>query len=422
MAKVDEKVFKLEPNCELRFEVEGKEPVGVKLTSGKAEVFGTELVSDKRYTFLSGASVAVYTWHGCTLKITGNTQGTYIANDTPMVMYLNTHACLERLREHADDGLSRGEDKRGPVTMIVGPADVGKSTLCRILLNYAVRMRRRPIFVDLDVSDGSIAIPGTIGAQLVERAFSVEEGFSEEAPLIYNFGHLAPHSNLTLYNILVSRMATTVQGKMGGNKKVAASGVVINTCGWVRDEGYKSLAHVAQAFEVDVIIVLGQERLYNELAREISFIKIVFLPKSGGVVERTPALRAAARDNRIRHYYYGLHTKYHSHSFEVKMSDLTIYKIGSPAIPDSCMPADFKHDDHVTKLVPVEPGVKLKHHILAVSLATKPENLLTSNVAGFICVLDVDEESKMLKVLSPQPKPLPKTILLLTEIRFMDSN
>lgn len=43
------------------------------------------------------------------------------------------------------------------------------------------------------------------------------------------------------------------------------------------------MAHVAQAFEVDVIIVLGQERLYNELVREISFIKIVFLPKSGGV-------------------------------------------------------------------------------------------------------------------------------------------
>lgn len=59
--------------------------------------------------------------------------------------------------------------------------------------------------------------------------------------------------------------------------------MVINTCGWVKDEGYKSLTHVAQAFEVDVIIVLDQERLYNELKNDIPFIKIVFLPKSGGV-------------------------------------------------------------------------------------------------------------------------------------------
>ena len=35
--------------------------------------------------------------------------------------------------------------------MICGPTDVGKSTLCRLLLNYAVRMGRRPIYVDLDL-------------------------------------------------------------------------------------------------------------------------------------------------------------------------------------------------------------------------------------------------------------------------------
>ena len=35
--------------------------------------------------------------------------------------------------------------------MICGPSDVGKSTLCRLLLNYAVRMGRRPIYVDLDL-------------------------------------------------------------------------------------------------------------------------------------------------------------------------------------------------------------------------------------------------------------------------------
>ena len=43
------------------------------------------------------------------------------------------------------------------------------------------------------------------------------------------------------------------------------------------------MTNVAQAFEVDVIIVLDQERLYNELVRDIDFIKVVFLPKSGGV-------------------------------------------------------------------------------------------------------------------------------------------
>lgn len=73
-------------------------------------------------------------------------------------MYLNAHAALEQLRKKAET-----ENSRGPVTMIVGPMDVGKSTLCRLLLNYAVRMGRRPILVDLDVGQGQISVPGTIG-------------------------------------------------------------------------------------------------------------------------------------------------------------------------------------------------------------------------------------------------------------------
>ena len=57
----------------------------IQLTQGKAEVFGTELAPDKPYLFFSGAKVAVYTWHGCALKLNGNTEGTYIAKETPMV-------------------------------------------------------------------------------------------------------------------------------------------------------------------------------------------------------------------------------------------------------------------------------------------------------------------------------------------------
>lgn len=74
------------------------------------------------------------------------------------MIYLNVHAALEQQRVAAEQ-----EGTRGPVTMVVGPGDVGKSTLVRILLNYAVRMGRRPIYVDLDVGQGSISVPGTIG-------------------------------------------------------------------------------------------------------------------------------------------------------------------------------------------------------------------------------------------------------------------
>lgn len=52
----------------------------------------------------------------------------------------------------------------------------------------------------------------------------------------------------------------------------------------MKGQGYKILTHAAQAFEVDIILVLDNERLYNELVRDMpKFVKVIFLPKSGGV-------------------------------------------------------------------------------------------------------------------------------------------
>ncbi|PNF25313.1 CLP1-like protein [Cryptotermes secundus] len=422
---IEEKVpkvqeFKLEPDCELRFEVESKnEKVILELKSGMAEVFGTELVKGKTYVFTTGAKIAVFTWQGCVIELRGKTDVSYVAKETPMVMYLNSHAALELLRRKAEQA-----NGRGPVTMIVGPVDVGKSTLCRLLLNYAVRMSRRPIFVDLDVGQGQISIPGTIGALLVERPAAVEEGFSQQAPLVYHYGHKAASTNLALYNMLVSRLAEVISERMQANRRANASGVIINTCGWVKGDGYKQLTHVAQAFEVDIILVLDQERLYNELVRDMpTFVKVVYLPKNGGVVVRSQSARAEARDARVREYFYGLRTPLYPHSFDVRFSDAKIYKIGAPSLPDSCMPLGMKAEDNLTKLVAVTPGPNLLHHILAVSFAASvEEDVIQSNIAGFVCVTNVDMERQSMTVLSPQPRPLPKTLLILSDIQFMDSH
>lgn len=151
--------FKLDPDSELRFEIESKNAkVLLTLKSGSAEVFGTELVKGKLYEFAAGAKVAVFTWQGCTLEVRGKTDVIYVAKETPMVMYANCHAALELMRQNAEKANSKG-----PVCMVVGPCDVGKSTLCRLLLNYAVRVGRRPIFVDLDVGQGQISVPGSLG-------------------------------------------------------------------------------------------------------------------------------------------------------------------------------------------------------------------------------------------------------------------
>ncbi len=47
-----------------------------------------------------------------------------------------------------------------PPVQLVGPTDAGKSTLVKILLNYAVRMGVSPMLVDLDI--GAMQLPDAL--------------------------------------------------------------------------------------------------------------------------------------------------------------------------------------------------------------------------------------------------------------------
>lgn len=96
-------------------------------------------------------------------------------------MYLNTHCALDNLRVSAFQ-----QTTRGPRVLIAGPTDVGKSTVSKILLNYAVRFNWTPIFVDLDVGQGNISIPGTIGALVVSKPADIVRGFDKYSTLAFS--------------------------------------------------------------------------------------------------------------------------------------------------------------------------------------------------------------------------------------------
>jgi len=368
---------------------------------------------------VSGSKVAVFSWEGCSLKLTGKTEVSYTAKETPMVMYLNVHVALEQMRVKADK-----ENNRGPRVMIVGPTDVGKSTVCKILVNYASRIGRSPVLVDLDVGQNELSIPGAIAAVVIERPADIEEGYCLDAPLAYHFGHKSPSDNIPLYNTLVTRLAEIINMRCESNSKTNLSGFVINTCGWVQGGGYQCLIHAAQTFEVDVVVVLDKERLHNELTRDLpSFVKVVLLPKSGGVVERSQKLRAKTRDLRIHQYFYGVKQNLFPFTFDVKFSQIFLYKIGAPELPNSMLPLGMTPSDNRTKPVRILPSVTLLHHVLSASFASSPEeDIVQSNVAGFIVITDVDSDRQTFKILAPSPAPLPWNILLVMEdILYMDS-
>jgi len=405
---------------ELRIEVATESEVKLIILDGQAEIFGTELVRNKTYTFNAGSKIAVFTWHGCTVEVTGKLEVGYISAETPMVVYLNVHTALEQMRQKLEKDTK--STAIGPKVLICGPVDVGKSTLSKLLLNYGVRMGRRPIFVDLDVGQGSIAVPGTLGALLVEKPADVEEGFSNQTPLVFNFGYSSPGKSLTLYDSLTSQLAEVVFKHFEQNEKARISGCVINSCGWVTGDGFKLLLHIVKAFKVDVILVLDQERVYNDFKTKLGdTVQCVHLPKSGGVFERSKNQRRMGRESKIREYFYGGRTPLYPHVFDVKFDDIKIYKIGAPEVPDSCLPLGMEREDSSMKAVPISPTKDLLHSLCAVSTADSPEDdLALSNVAGFLVITNVDMEASTFTVLSPAPRPLPKEYIVVTDIKYMD--
>ncbi len=297
-------------------------------------------------------------------------------------------------------------------------------------------MERKPLFVDLDVNQSSLSVPGSVSAILVERPASIEDGFSINHPLVYHYGHTSPGKNVELFSRIVSRMADVVRERMKVNSRIASSGVIINTFGFERGkDGYKQLKQIALSFEADVIIVLDQERLRNDFEKDINngelppCVKVVLADKSSGVVSRTLDQKTIAKESQIKQYFYGVQGNLFPHTFDFKFADIKdkIFKIGAPQLPESCMPLGYKAEDNQTKVVPVSLTSKdLLNHILSCSFATNTDELIVSNVAGFMVITDVNVKEQRISVLSPQPKSTIPTsaafFLLAEDVRYIDSS
>ena len=203
------------------------------MEEGTAEIFGAELTLGAPRPVPGGCPFAVFTWEGAVVSLTpGLPPGAdpaatpptpwtaavrlaYEADATPMPYYLAAHHALEADREAAlvaggGDG-NPASAPHGPRAMVVGPTDAGKSTIARVLLNYAHRARWEATAVDLDVGQGGITVPGTLCAAPVAGPVGpAAEGLAADVsspPLAFYYGHASPSENPALFKFCVDRLA-----------------------------------------------------------------------------------------------------------------------------------------------------------------------------------------------------------------------
>uniref|UniRef100_A0A6B2L5X8 Protein CLP1 homolog n=1 Tax=Arcella intermedia TaxID=1963864 RepID=A0A6B2L5X8_9EUKA len=403
---------------ELRFEVKSGQNLKVKLRDGLAECFGTELAKGKVYTF-SDCNSCIFTWQGCVLEMDGECHS-YVADETPMNMYLNAHVILQQKRERA-----RETNTAGPKVVVVGSTDSGKSSLCRLLCNYAARLGESVTYVDLDIGQGSITLPGMISAIPLDRPYDLEDGFGMSAPLSFFYGDVDASLNPKLYAKQVQNLAAVVNRRLQENRNAAASGAIINTMGWVDGQGYQLLCEAVDAFVPDVILVIAHERLYSDLVNDMGkkhpALQIVKMPKSGGVVTRDQSVRRKARSNRIREYFYGRSGELCPHSTVIPFHNIRVLKTNvGPQAPISALPIGMQPRVDLIKPREVTPSSELLHSILGVSLADNNETLIETNLAGFLYVTDFNEEKKTITALAPCPGPLPSKFVLLGNLKYLE--
>jgi polyribonucleotide 5'-hydroxyl-kinase len=417
--KEGSRTIRLEKEHELRFEVDFESSVTIKLLDGTAECFGTELALQREYSF-SSTKGAIFTWHGATIEIIGNCHS-YAANETPMVMYANVHNAIEeeRMRAAATGG-------QGPRVMLVGPTDSGKTSLSKLFLSYGVRKGHQPTFVDLDIGQGSITVPGMAAAVAITQPIPIgQEEFSTNAPLAYFYGHVTPSENVKLYKMQIANLAQDINQKFQKNEAARTSGLIINTCGWVDGLGYELLLHSINTLQADIVLVIDHERLYSDLTQNYKAstpnVKVIKLAKSGGVVTRDPQYRRKSRTHRIKEYFYGVAGDLCPHSTVVDFKDIHVYKVGGgPSAPSGALPIGAQSTVDPVRLVEVAVAPELGHSILGVSHATKPEELLNSNMAGFLYVSEVDITRQRMTVLAPCPGNLPSKYLVLGSLKWLE--
>ncbi|KAJ3000162.1 hypothetical protein HDV02_000445 [Globomyces sp. JEL0801] len=437
----------LEPEQEFRFEVGQKQTATIKLVEGNAELFGTELAIDVEYTF-TARKLAIFTWKGCTLLSSGKDIVEYTGMETPMNQIINVQFALENIRKEA-----KLNDQIGPRVMIVGPSDVGKTSLVRILASYSARLASHPILCDIDPNGGLISLPGTISAMAIHRPIDPEEEFNASVsvyrttPISYYYGTSVIFEKQKLYTSLISQLAETVELKLQ-DKSIKSNGLIIDTPSqFLEQGGFDILAEAIEKFKVTIILVIGHERLLSDLHRKYpdkSTMTILKLNKSGGVASRDKTYRRQSQLQRVKEYFYGtIKNDLTPFSQTVSFSEVVVRRVVEGTLaPSSALPIGMEANPHEIKFVKVDAGDILLHSVLAVSYAPLPGSgdavdaagkpkvytpeeetsiLLKSNLCGFVYVSEVDETKRKMTILSPNPGRLPKTYLIMGALKWMDA-
>lgn len=148
----------------------------------------------------------------------------------------------------------------GRKVMIMGKTDAGKSTLTTYLINRALLQNVKPAIIDGDIGQSDLAPPGCVGASVVKDYTcdlrDVEADF---------FGFVGFTSPRWAPHLVIRRMREALD-RLEGKYDLC----IINTDGYVADEGMEYKARMMNDVGPDLVLVFRGCEDLSERLREVS--------------------------------------------------------------------------------------------------------------------------------------------------------
>lgn len=428
-------------NAEYRFEVDHDATATIKLISGTAEVFGAELAPNREYTF-SGQKVAIFSFDSAVVSVcwSATTTSGGAIGSSGQVEYVSTESVATPHYLH----LYTHELATSHRVLILGS---GRNTLTRTLSNYRVRQNKPVLWASVDVRTTPLFFPGCLTAMEMGAVQVVEaeeegmvSGMAAEAcsPFTLFFGSTTITDNYKLWLRAVERLSAACATRLTGMSEQL---MIICGPGEQECEAIPTLPEdLIKAMNVDLVVVVGNERLHARLQRQLAQkpnnnLKLVKLAKSGGQV---PFPRPNQHDLRRMHrlfnnYFYGQQRQLNPFSQTLQYpQDFMLYRwlLGSDDVaPMSALPLGATRKLDECRLVKAEPTSSLLlYSVIAVlysdtAVDTDPSAIdygQTGNVAGFLYVTAVDEQRQTITVLSPCPGQPPSKLFVCGKLKWIE--
>ncbi|KSW11713.1 hypothetical protein CF15_02535 [Pyrodictium occultum] len=198
-----------------------------------------------------------------------------------------------------DDAIRRGCKS----FMVLGPVDAGKSSLSAMILNRALLRGMRAGVVDADVGQADVGPPACVSAAEARRPLLWLRELRAE--YIRFVGSITPQR--AERRIVAGAVELALRLRSRGIEVV-----VVDTDGWV--QGINSIeykAEIARYIPVDMVYVVGDEKLYHMVERLFSGQRcgVAYLPSPASRRERSREERRELRSQAYRRYLEPLYER-----------------------------------------------------------------------------------------------------------------